>query len=52
MDDHAARVMDWVSRPGYEPVTLKALARQLRVSDEEYGAFRATVKALLTAALL
>ena len=52
MDDHASRLLDAVSKPGYEPLTIKALARDLKVSEGEYPAFRATVKGLLKAGRL
>src|SRR6476469_1616310 len=46
-DDHAARVLETVTRPGYEPLTLKALARRLKVDEAEYPEFRSAVKGLL-----
>lgn len=40
-------ILAYVRRDGYEPLKLKALARKLEVSSNEYSAFRDTVKGLI-----
>jgi len=47
MADFAARVLELVARADYQPVTLKALSRRLKVAVEDYADFRATVKGLV-----
>ena len=47
MADFAARVMELVAKPDYQPVTLKAISRRLKVAVEDYAEFRATVKGLV-----
>jgi ribonuclease R len=47
MDDLSARVLELVARPDYEPMTLKALARHFRVSEDDHAEFRAMVKRLV-----
>src|SRR5947209_15943423 len=47
MADHAGRVLEWVSRPDYEPVTLKALSRRLEIAVDDYADFRSAVKGLV-----
>src|SRR5262245_51612580 len=47
MADFVKRVMDLVSRPGYEPTTPKKLARYLELDDESYREFRVAVKGLV-----
>ncbi|MGE5754786.1 MAG: ribonuclease R family protein, partial [Planctomycetaceae bacterium] len=47
MDDYAAHVLELVSEPDYQPLTLKAISRRLKVDVEEYAAFRSAVKGLV-----
>lgn len=47
MSNVADRVLGLVRRPGYQPMTLKAMARHFEVSSEEYSAFRTAVKAMI-----
>ena len=47
MDDHAAQVQALVAEPDYEPLTLKAMARRFKVSEDDYPAFRDAVKGLI-----
>jgi len=41
------QVMSLVSEPDYKPLTLKAMARRLKIEAEDYGAFRSAVKELV-----
>ena len=52
MDDHAARVLALLSEPDYEPLTLKAMARHFKISDDDYPGFRNAVKGLIKAGKL
>ena len=52
MDDHAARVLALVSEPEYSPLTLKAMARHFKISDDDYPGFRNAVKGLIKAGKL
>ena len=47
MADHAAKVLELVARPDYEPMTLKAMSRRLKVAVEDYAEFRGAVKELV-----
>jgi ribonuclease R len=48
MDDFSRRVLDYISSPDYEPITLKALSKRLKVGDDDYAQLRSTVKSLIT----
>src|SRR5258708_18193507 len=52
MDDHAARVLALLSEPDYEPLTLKAMARRFKISDDDYRGCRNEVKGLIKAGKL
>ncbi len=52
MDDKAARVLALVSEPDYGPLTLKAMARHFKISDDDYPDFRKAVKGLIKAGKL
>ncbi len=47
MDDQATRVLGLIAGDDYVPMTLKAMARHFRVSDDDYPAFRDEVKGLI-----
>ncbi|MCK6455595.1 MAG: ribonuclease R [Phycisphaerae bacterium] len=40
------RILRFLARPGYRPVKLRPLARQMGIAEEEYGEFRESVDAL------
>jgi ribonuclease R len=48
MAEFAERIMSLVSGADYRPITLKAMSRRLKVTEEEYVDFRATVKRMVT----
>jgi ribonuclease R len=52
MNDHAARVLELVAQPGYEPIALKTMARRLAIADDDLPAFRLAVKGLVKAGRL
>lgn len=43
------RILQFVSKPGYEPLKSKALARRLGVADDDYDDFRRSLKELIKA---
>jgi ribonuclease R len=45
--DHAAHVLKLVSEADYQPLTLKAISRRLKIDPEDYPEFRAAVKGLV-----
>lgn len=47
MAEFAARVMGVITGPGYRPMTLKALSRELLVEAADYPDFRRLVKSLI-----
>jgi len=47
MDDHAARVLALAAEPDYQPLTIKAMARRLRVGEDDYPGFRNGIKRLV-----
>ena len=47
MDDPAAQVLALVSDSDYEPLTIKGLGKRLKVSDDDYPAFRNEIKHLI-----
>ena len=47
MSDITARILSELSRRDYQPLKAKALARKLNVGDDDYPAFRRTVKDLV-----
>jgi ribonuclease R len=47
MDDHAAQVLALVGEPDYSALTLKAMARHFKISDDDYPGFRNAVKGLI-----
>ena len=47
MAELADRVTRLLAQPEYKPVTLKAMARQFEIPDDNYAEFRATVKRLV-----
>ncbi|ADV62888.1 VacB and RNase II family 3'-5' exoribonuclease [Isosphaera pallida ATCC 43644] len=51
-NDYAARVMEWAGRPNCRPLRLRALFHYFELPDEEYPAFRRTVKALIRSGAL
>ncbi len=46
-DQYADKVMGLVSRPDYQPITLKAMSRRFEIAPEDYAEFRKTVKKLV-----
>lgn len=44
---YAERIIRHLARQGYQPQKIRRLARAMLVADDEYGAFRETVKALM-----
>ena len=44
----ATEVVKFVKSPGYTPLTIRALARKLRVPEREYAEFRKMVKMLIS----
>ncbi len=52
MDDHEARVLALVSESEYAPLTLKAMARHFKISEDDYPGFRNAVKGLIKAGKL
>lgn len=47
MAEFADRVTRLVAQPDYKPVTLKTLARQLEIPDDDYAEFRTAIKRLV-----
>jgi ribonuclease R len=47
MKDFEARVLEFVSAPDYQPVTLKVIARELRIRADAYHELRKKVKSML-----
>src|SRR3954447_6452674 len=41
------KVLGFVSRPDYKPITLKAMSRRFEIGPEDYAEFRSEVKALI-----
>jgi ribonuclease R len=52
MDDHTPQVLTLVSEPDYSPLTLKAMSRHFKISDDDYPGFRNAVKGLIKAGKL
>ena len=52
IDDLAARVLELVGTPDYVPVTLKAMSRHFKISEDDYPVFRNAVKGLIKAGKL
>jgi ribonuclease R len=52
MADFEDKVLGLVSRPDYEPITLKAMSRRLKVGTDLYADFRSAVKDLVRAGRL
>ena len=52
MPDYESRVMGAVSRPEYQPKTVKALSREFDIPPDEYPDFRRAVKRLVKAGKL
>ncbi len=49
MDDLNRRVLAYLAEPDYEPITLKALSKRLKVGEEGYADLRLIVKSLVKA---
>jgi ribonuclease R len=47
MKDLTETILQYVRRPNYQPVKVKALARRLGIAAEDYAEFRRTVKNLI-----
>ncbi len=47
MSDFADKILGFVNRTDYAPITLKAMSRRFEVADEEYPEFRSVVKSLI-----
>ena len=47
MDDHSARVTALVAETGYIPLTVKGLARKLKIGEADYPEFRNAIKRLI-----
>ena len=47
MDDFTRRVLSFVAEAGYQPTTMKAMAKAFKVDDEGYSELRSAVKALI-----
>jgi ribonuclease R len=47
MADHAVRVLKLVTEADYRPMTLKAMARHLQISGDDYPEFDLAVKTLV-----
>jgi ribonuclease R len=52
LDDLTRRAFELISDPEQKPLTLKALAKRLKVGDDGYAELRAAVKALITSGKL
>ena len=52
MDDLTRRVLDYVADADYQPITAKALAKRLKIGEDDYAEFRSTVKSLIRAGRL
>lgn len=52
MSPHDDKILGLLSRPDYAPLTLKKMAKQLDIDDENYPAFRSAVKDLAKAGKL
>ena len=52
MDDHEAKVLALIADSEYDPMTLKAMARHFKTTDDDYPGFRDTVKGLIKAGKL
>lgn len=47
MTDFAAKILEFISRPEYQPITLKAIAKRVGFDPDEYADVRGAVKRMI-----
>jgi ribonuclease R len=47
MTNFAGRILEFIARPDYQPLTLKAIARRLAIDPAQYAELRAAVKDMI-----